>query len=574
MEPDFIGLATAYGVQCSDGRTIKHSAFDAQDGEKVPLVWKHDTSDPNRVLGHCILHADQKGMVAEGFFNRSDQAASAKELLAHGDVSSLSIYANHLLEEGGLVHGGIIREVSLVPVGANPGAKIEHVAIQHADGFYESETEAIIYPGVELRHEDIAGTGTQKAKREDEDPDATVRDVLESMSEAQLAAVDYLVTQALELGDEMEEEDPEEKPEDVQHSDGGSMPRNLFAAPQGASEAKSLSHAEQVDLMKSAQKAGSLVAALKHADMGWENIAGLFPEPHILNNPPKVVQKDQRWVGKVLGGVASSPYPRVRNNFFDLQDEDTLRALGYKKGEKKTDVIFKHMKRVTEPHTIYVKTSIHRDDLLDIQDFDALAILYANLGRLLDREKARAILFGDGRGDSDANKIPTDRIRPIAFDDALFTITHKIEDPRKTELETKPYLLVDEILRSLENYQGSGNLTMFINQSLVSRILTTRNATTEMRLYNTMDEVCAQAGVSEWASVPMMKGLRDPKTSDGLMALIVDLSDYQVGRAKGGEDSLFTDFDIDYNQHKALRETRMSGALVQPYSAVAITVAA
>lgn len=573
---DFSGWATRNDLKCSDGRTIRKDAFKNNDGQTVPLVWNHQHNDPLNVLGHALLKNRDQGVYAYCTFNDTEAGQNAKLLVQHGDVKALSIYANQLQQQGPNVLHGAIREVSLVLAGANPGAFIDSV-ICHGE---ESDEEAIIYTGEEisLYHADdnkkTAEESGKKAKKEEkpmaeetkketQNEDETIQDVVDSMTDKQRTVMEALIGMAIQeqgVADETEE------------SEGGNeeMKHNLFD--QDQQEENVLSHSDIEAIFTDAKRYGSLKDSfLAHTqDYGIENIDFLFPEAKSLNNPPEFIKRDTDWVQKVMQKVHHTPFSRIKSSFADIT-EDQARAKGYIRGNLKKEEVFSLLKRTTTPTTIYKKQKLDRDDVVDITDFDVVAWLKSEMRLMLDEEIARAILIGDGRLPSDDDHINETNIRPIWKDEALYTVKKTIEISSKDTDDIAADKAITAIIKARKDYKGSGNPTLYTTEDFVTNCLLMKDGIGH-RLYKTVDELATALRVSEIVTVPVMENTT--RTDSGktytLMGIMVNLADYNVGADKGGAINMFDDFDIDYNQQKYLIETRCSGALIKPFSAIVI----
>lgn len=586
MSYDFSGWATRNNLQCSDGRTILRDAFKDNDGQTVPLVWNHQHNDPNNVLGHALLENRKEGVYAYCTFNKNESGQTAKELVDNGDVTALSIYANRLKQQGGNVLHGAIREVSLVLAGANPGAFIDSV-MSHGDS---SDDEAIIYTGYQLEHADDK---PEEESEESASKPETVGDVLnsfdneqkqvveamlaaasggtagklseeafnvfDSMSDNQKKVVYYLVNEAAKnQGDSADDE--EEEPE---------MKHNVFDNEETRED--TLSHSEMSTIIGDAKRYGSLKESfLNHADeYGIEQIDYLFPDAKTLNNTPEFIKRDTGWVSKVMSGVHHSPFSRIKSIFADIT-EDEARAKGYIKGKLKKEEVFSLLKRTTTPTTVYKKQKMDRDDVTDITDFDVIAWLKSEMRMMLDEELARAFLFGDGRLSSSDDKINEGNIRPIISDDALYNIKYQLSDVTwgNTADEATAYNFIISAIKARKDYKGSGNPTLFTTEDMLTNMLLLTDSTGR-DLYTDEAQLAKKLRVKEIVTVPVMETLKDAD-SNSILGLIVNLDDYNVGADKGGSVNMFDDFDIDYNQQKYLIETRCSGALVKPYSAITL----
>lgn len=560
MKYDFSGYATKNNIKCSDGRTIRKDAFKENDGKTVPLVWQHLHNDPGNVLGHALLENREDGVYAYCLFNDTDAGQNAKALVKHGDITALSIFANKLLQKGGSVLHGAICEVSLVLTGANPGALIENVTIQHSDGSeIEDETEAVIYSGENisltvLEHSDKSGGNGR-----------TVKDVFDTLNEEQKNVVYAMLAHALDDAD-MEEE--EEEPEDIKikHSDKGgkTMKKNVFDQTEDKQKKNTLTHAQFQEILADATKTGSLKdAILAHAvDYGIEDIDLLFPDARALSRDPEWLKREDDWVQGVLSAINHSPFSRVKSVIADM-DIDTARAKGYIKTTEKKEVYFKAAKRVTTPATIYVKQKLDRDDIIDVVDFDIVAMVRFQLRTLLDEELAVAALIGDGREPNDPYKISEENIRPIWTDDDLYTIKENLNT--KTEYDE----MVKEIALTHKRYKGSGSPVLYTTPDIHTNMLWIQDSIGR-RIYESDATLCAALRVSRIVEIPNLEGLTRT-LSDGsvreLLGIKVNLKDYNFGADKGGQIATFDDFDIDFNQYKYLMETRCSGALTKPRAA-------
>ena len=674
---DFSGWATKNDLRCSDGRTIRKNAFKDDDGRKVPLVWMHQHNDPENVLGHAILENRDEGVYAYCLFNDTHTGQQAKEIVRHGDVCSLSIFANNLTQDGGNVLHGSIKEVSVVLAGANPGAVIDFPMLAHGE---ESQTEATIRVDepIELYHADDEGeienteepvqeeklehADEGETKEESDNSERTVQDVLDNMTEEKRKVTEFLVEQAIaarESGEEMpdishadedgetvEHADGERTVQDVlnemteeetavveylvaqaldgaadeepeggetaEHSDdeGEVVEMNVFENNGKATEQKSatLSHADGMDMIKYAREHGcslkQLIAGwaeennkdmdtLSHTDLGVNDVAQLFPDYKLINGPtPENLTTDQGWIGKVMNKVNKSPVPRLRVRFADVRDISARRAKGYKKGTQK-DLTgnIDLLGRTSDPITVYVSTKLDRDDIVDITDFDYVAYMYGLDKMNLNEELARQIMIGDGRTGDKA--IDADKIRPIWTDDDLFTIHTKvdIEGMRETMNGSDSdkhfgdnYVYAEAIIQSLlyarEQYKGSGNPDFYCTPHLVNIMLLARDLNGR-RIYDNINELTAALNVNSIITAEQFAGktrIHDAgkvtQETRELLGIMVNLSDYTVGAAKGGQITHFTDFDIRFNQELSLLETRCSGMLTRPYSAIALEVAA
>jgi HK97 family phage prohead protease len=610
-EPDFSGWASKAGLKCSDGRTIMPEAFKHQDKMTVPLVWQHTHNNPENVLGHAVLEARNEGVYCRAFFNDTPAGKTAKALVQHGDVKSLSIYANQLIEKAKQVFHGVIHEVSLVLSGANPGAMIENIALSHGDGLEPDilEDQAVIYTGLPL--EEIA---LEHADNSDAGP--TLQEIIDSMTEEQRGVLEFMVGEALsnaanlrqsaiddDDGDDDDEDDedddqnnpgvsPSDKnkdttpaqrvdalPEDrtnapggngnsdnnsgdIEHSnqEGTHIMTNVFEADATKVPGAKLTHAQIGEIVEDAKKLGSFKESfLKHAvEYGIENIDVLFPDAKAITNTPELIARRQEWVNVVINGTRKQPFSRIKTVTADIT-HDQARAKGYVKGTLKKEEWFTLARRITTPTTIYKKQKLDRDDIIDITDLDVVVFLKGEMRLMLDEEIARAILVGDGREVDDDDKINEGNIRPIARDDDFFA--HKVVVPANTGSED----LIEQMLRSRTKYRGTGTPTLFCTEDLMTDMLLGKDRMGR-RYYKDQEELRTALRVSAIVTVDVMEDL----TADGgdLLGVMVNLADYSVGADRGGTVSLFDDFDIDYNQYKYLIETRMSGALTKFKSAL------
>ena len=568
---DFSGWATRNNLKCSDGRTIRKDAFKDNNGQKVPLVWNHQHNDPLNVLGHALLENRDEGVYAYCSLNDTEAGQNAKRLIEHGDVSALSIYANQLKQHGGDVIHGSIREVSLVLAGANPGAFIDSI-ICHGE---ESEEEAIIYTGEDISLSHAAYEEKEKEDKLMEDPkkmeksekpegEKTVKDVFDTLTEEQKTVVYALIGQALESKDEPDENDDEED---------NNMKHNVFDQDE-TMQGNVLSHSDMEEILSDAKRTGSLKESfLAHAvgTYGIDAIDTLFPEPKSMNTPPEFIKRDTNWVAGVINGVHHTPFSRIKSMFANIT-EDEARAKGYIKGKLKKEEVFTLLKRTTTPTTIYKKQKLDRDDIIDITDFDVVAWIKSEMRMMLDEEIARAILVGDGRLTSDDDHINEANIRPIWKDDDLYTIKTKITVGAAATDDDKAKAVIKAAVKSRKNYKGSGNPVLYTTEDFLTNCLLLED-TQGYRLYKSEQDVATAMRVSRIVTVPVMENLTrtDSESKERtLVGIIVNLNDYNVGADKGGAVNMFDDFDIDYNQQKYLMETRCSGALIKPYSAIAL----
>lgn len=552
---DFDGWATVAGIKCSDGRVISHHAFEQNDGAVVPLVWQHGHDNVTNVLGHAQLEKKPEGVYAYGFFNGSQQAEHARELIEHGDVTAMSIFANNLKQTGNVVKHGNIVEVSLVLKGANPKATIENVTMAHSDSEGYS---AIIKMGAgDVSHEDFEGSEESDSEDESSNEDKTIGEILSTLTEEQLEAVNYLIAAAIDGESEDSEETNEETEEDMKHNvfEGDKTPENT------------LSHAAFAELVETAKRNNTtLLDELKHADYGIENIGYLFPDAKSVTDEPTFLDRDQSWVSVIMNGTKHSPFARIKSVFADVRD-DKARAKGYaKKAQKKTEEVIKLLTRTTSPTTIYKKQKLDRDDIVDITDFNVVSWLKGEMKSKLNEEIARAILIGDGRQITDPDRVDDEAIRPILKENDLYAF-HKSLDANTTD-ET----LVDDIVLASADLEGSGSPTLFISRKRLVKMLLMKDKNGR-RLYETEASLVGALGVTKIVTVPQFEGLEHEikGTNHELLAIVVDLRDYTIGSNAGAELGMAESFDIDFNQHKYLMETRLSGSLTAPYSALTIS---
>lgn len=579
---DFAGWATRNNVRCADGRTILRNAFKENDGQKVPLVWNHRHDDPYTVLGHALLENRDEGVYAYCKFNNTESGQNAKELVQHGDITSLSIYANRLQQDGGNVVHGVIREVSLVLAGANPKAVIANV-IQHGE---ELNDEAQIYFDEPLVLEHACGDTKEKTmvedKKEEEktmvdekktsENEETIADVIATFNEKQKKVFYALIGQALS-----------EKENDNESEEDNSVKHNVFDRDDENQE-NVISHDDLQEVLKDAKRCGSLrdsaiqhgledVQYLAHADYGVDPVDYLYPDARNVTATPQMIQRNTAWVSKVMQGVHRTPFSRVKSLFANITG-DEARARGYVKGNRKLEEVITLLKRTTTATTVYKKQKMDRDDIIDITDFDVVAWLKGEMRGMLEEEIARAILVGDGRLSSSDDKINEMNIRPIWTDDDLYTIKAAVTPASNATPEDTAKLMIKQIVKARKDYKGSGNPTFFTTEDVLTDMLLIQD-TTGRDIYDTEEKLRTKLRVKEIVTVPVMEGLTrtdsESKTRK-LAGIIVNLDDYNVGADKGGAINMFDDFDIDYNQEKYLIETRCSGAMIKPYSAIAIEV--
>ena len=581
---DFSGWATRNDLKCSDGRVIRRDAFKHDDGIKVPLVWNHQHNDPRNVLGHAWLENRPEGVYTYGFFNDSESGEIGKILVKHGDICALSIYANQLQQRGCDVLHGEIREVSLVHAGANPGAFIDSM-LKHGEN---SDDEAIIYTGMPLylshsdadKQEDKADDGEKKEtsekkddpeKKTDSDEEKTVADVINSMTEEQKNVMYAMIGQAMEDKGESDLESEDNNDDD---SKGGTntMKHNVFDKDDRQkenvlvhSDGSEVSSEEISTIFGDIKRYGSLKdSVLAH---GIDNVDYLFPDAQTLANTPEFIQRDTGWVKKVMSGVHHTPFSRIKSIFADITEDDA-RAKGYFKGKLKKEEVFGLLKRTTTPTTVYKKQKMDRDDVVDITDFDVVAWLKSEMRMMLDEELARAYLIGDGRLASSDDKINEQNIRPILKDEELYTIQATVSVQSSATEDDKAREFIRTAIKARKNYKGSGQPTLYTTEDILTDCLLLTD-TTGRDLYTDVAQLAKKLRVKEIVTVPVMEGVNG-KNGGALMGIIVNLADYNVGADRGGAVNMFDDFDIDYNQQKYLIETRCSGALIKPYSAIAL----
>lgn len=622
---DFKGWATKNDLKCSDGRIIRHNAFSGNNGKRVPLVWNHQHNNVNEVLGHAILENRDEGVYAYGYFNDTPQGQHAKQCVIHGDVTNMSIWANNLKQTGPDVTHGVIREVSLVLAGANPGAFIESV-LAHGEPMDDYDDEGIFYTNEDLyvSHamekpddkkseseetvQDVIDSMTDKQRNvmyamigqaledNNEKPkgekemshsdefmhkksenEETVQDVIDSMTDKQRNVMYAMVGQALEDAGNNDEEDPE-------------MKHNIFS--DGAPGAQVLSHSDMEKIFSDAKRLGSLREAvsqnledgvLVHSidttgmttasgsqTYGFNDPSMLFPEYKAMSTTPEWISRNMDWVNKVMAGVHKTPFSRIKSVYANIT-EDEARAKGYIKGKQKKEEVFTTLKRTTDPQTVYKKQKLDRDDIIDITDFDVVSWIKSEMRVMLNEELARAFLIGDGRQSDSDDKIKETNIRPIAKDVPLFNVTVLVEVDANATPEEISKATMNAAIRARKQYKGSGNPTFWTTEDTLTEMLLLEDGIGH-KLYKTEAEVATALRVKEAVTVEPMEnqeieynGQRYP-----LIGVIVNMADYNVGANKGGEVSMFDDFDIDYNQQKYLIETRVSGALIKPYSAITL----
>lgn len=560
---DFSGWATKNDLQCSDGRTIRRDAFKGNDGQTVPLVWNHQHNDSQNILGHALLENRPEGVYAYCKFNDTPAGKNAKMLVEHGDVSALSIYANRLKQNQGNVTHGVIREVSLVLAGANPGAFIDSI-MRHGEC---SDEEAVIYTGEDI----ILEHADKEDEMEDNKKEMTVQDVVDSMTEEQRNVMYALIGQALE---DVKHSDDEDQNENNNEGDDNEMKHNVFDNQNENKANDTLTHAELASILADAKRYGSLKeSVLQHAEQfGITNIDMLFPDYKNMNVPPEFIKRDTGWVAQVMNGVGHTPFSRIKSMFADIT-EDEARAKGYIKGNLKKEEVFSLLKRTTDPQTIYKKQKLHRDDVIDITSFDVVAWIKAEMRMMLDEEIARAILVGDGRLSSDDDKIQENHIRPIYKEESLFVVNAVMDKQADADKRAKAFIRM--AIKARKDYKGSGQPTLFCSEDLLTDMLLLEDNNGRV-IYDSEAKLATALRVKNIITVPVMEGLHRMNNAKGvaaecdLLGIIVNLKDYNVGADKGGAIAMFEDFDIDYNAQKYLIETRCSGALIKPFSAIVL----
>ena len=591
---DFSGWATANDYKCSDGRTIRKGAFADCDGMTVPLVWGHHHDSPTDVLGHALLENRDEGVYMYGSFNNSQKAQDAKEAVQHGDIKYLSIYANRLKQspEKDVLHG-MIREVSLVYAGANPGAFIDNAVLEHSDGSYEEVADEAVmcfFKDIEpyVEHEDKGEKGEDKVadekkeeKKDSKEP--TVADIYEAMTDDQKAVCQFLVNEAVNEATKGKKEPKEEdKADEAEHSEedeGGddSMKHNVFDNDE-MQQGETLSHDEMSTIIADAKRYGSMRdSVLAHAeDYGIEQIDWLFPSAKEQNTPPEWIKRPDNWVQVVMSGVHHTPFTRLKSTYADITEDDA-RARGYLKGRLKKEEVFSLLKRTTQPTTVYKKQKLDRDDTIDITDFDVIAWLKAEMRMMLDEELAGAYLVGDGRLASDDDKIDANCIRPIVNEADLFNIKYAVAPSSSVTAGTPIEDCADKYaenfikaaIRARKGYKGSGSPTMFTTESMLCEMLLLED-TQKHPLYKTEQELATKMRVSRIVTLPDEIMARASYNGKMVLAIVVNLTDYSVGADKGGSINMFDDFDIDYNQMKYQIETRCSGSLMKPFAAITL----
>ena len=582
---DFSGWATRSNIKCSDGRTIMNDAFKENNGQKVPLVWNHQHDDPSEVLGHALLENRSDGVYAYCKFNNTESGQNAKALVQNGDVDKLSIYANKLKTVANNVIHGCIREVSLVLAGANPGAYIDSVIV-HGEGS-EIEEEGVIYTNENIdiiehadssddkeskkdeKEETVKMENKDPEKKEEQKKDKTVQEVFDTLNEEQKDAVYAIVGQAVEDAKKDSSDDEENNKEEGESED---MKHNVFDKDDNQ---EVLMHSEMInEAIKDAKKYGSMKESfLAHAEANnMENYEILFPDATELYKEPRVIEEDRSWVAKVMNKVHHTPFSRVKTTFGRMSETEA-RAKGYIKGNLKTDIKMSFLNRVTTPTTVYIKNDIDRDDVIDITDFDIVAWQKREMRKNLDKELALAMLLGDGRNVSDPNKINEQNIRPVIKDNEMYTIQYTVTDGvdynntnnSHSENDSVTKGVIRAAIKSRKQYKGSGRPTFYTTEDLLTDMLLIEDQNGRL-IYDSIQKLCTALRVDEIVTIPEMEG----EAYKDIYGIIVNMADYTAGADKGGSVNMFDDFDIDYNQMKYLMETRMSGALTVPYSAIVL----
>ena len=583
---DFSGWATRSNIKCSDGRTIMNDAFKENNGQKVPLVWNHQHDDPSEVLGHALLENRSDGVYAYCKFNNTESGQNAKALVQNGDVDKLSIYANKLKTVANNVIHGCIREVSLVLAGANPGAYIDSVIV-HGEGS-EIEEEGVIYTSENIdviehadssddkeskkdeKEETVKMENKDPEKKEEQKKDKTVQEVFDTLNEEQKDAVYAIVGQAVE--DAKKENSSEDEENNDEEGESEDMKHNVFDKDDNQ---EVLMHSEMInEAIRDAKKYGSMKESfLAHAEANnMENYEILFPDATELYKEPRVIEEDRSWVAKVMNKVHHTPFSRVKTTFGRMSETEA-RAKGYIKGNLKTDIKMSFLNRVTTPTTVYIKNDIDRDDVIDITDFDIVAWQKREMRKNLDKELALAMLLGDGRNVSDPNKINEQNIRPVIKDNEMYTIQYTVTDGvdynnannSHSENDSVTKGVIRAAIKSRKQYKGSGRPTFYTTEDLLTDMLLIEDQNGRL-IYDSIQKLCTALRVDEIVTIPEMEG----EAYKDIYGIIVNMADYTAGADKGGSVNMFDDFDIDYNQMKYLMETRMSGALTVPYSAIVL----
>lgn len=588
---DFSGYATRNDIKCSDGRTIRRDAFKDCDGKVVPLVWNHQHNESYNVLGHALLENREDGVYTYGSFNDTESGETARKLVQHGDIVALSIYANKLKQNGGDVLHGQIREVSLVLAGANTGAYIDTV-MAHGD---DSEEEGVIYfygenDKIELSHAEEDNSEEKEEPEMAEEKEKTIGEIVESMNEDQKKALAILIAEAAENGIDDDDEDDE-----VEHSyeeEEDEMKHNVFDQDE-IQQDNALSHSDMEQIFNSAKRNGSLREAFENFTDGGElmhtvtdrnnntvtygiaDIDYLFPDAKSLNTPPAFIQRDMEWVSTVMNGAHHTPFSRIKSMFANIT-MDEARARGYIKAHQKADEVFSLLKRSTTPQTVYKRQKMDRDDIIDITDFDVVSWLKGEMRMMLNEEIARAILISDGRNANSDDKISEEHVRPIYNDDDLYTIKYAVSVGASATNDDVAKAITRAAVKARDQYKGSGNPTLYTTESQLSDMLLLEDGIGH-RLYKTEQELATAMRVSKIITVPVMENLTisfgsgaSAVSNAPVLGIIVNMVDYNIGADKGGAVSMFEDFDINYNQEKYLIETRISGALIKPYSAITL----
>lgn len=582
---DFGGYATRNDLLCSDGRTIRRDAFKDNDGKTVPLVWNHDHSNPDNVLGHALLENRDDGVYAYCSFNDTEKGQIAKNLVRHKDVVALSIFANKLKQQGGNVLHGAIREVSLVLAGANPGATIDSYVLEHGDYSEDSgiicmvpdEGETNIEYDGEIYHSDEY----EDEGDEEMDEELTVQEIYDDMTDEQKAAVEIIVGQALidaeeEAGEEYDEdeeyEDPDEEYEDEEYEDEGDdedMRHSVFDTSRYEEE-EYLTHSDMDEILADATRGTGTSLKETMLAHGIDSIDVLFPDAKNVTTTPEFIRRETTWVGKLMNGTHHTPFSRIKSLFANIT-ADEARARGYMKGNRKEEEVFTLLKRTTDPQTVYKKQAFERDDVIDITDFDVVSWTKTEMRGMLDEEIARAVIVGDGRSSASNDKIHEEHIRPVWTDDDLYTIKKVIRLSAGATDSARATAFIEGIIRARKDYKGSGDPTLFTTEDMLTDCLLIKDGIGHY-MYDDVTKLAKKLRVKEIVTVPVMENLTRVVGADThyLLGIVMNPADYNIGADKGGSVNLFDDFDIDFNQQKYLIETRCSGALIKPFSAIAV----
>ena len=593
MEADFQGYASKAGLVCSDGVTIVPGAFQHQDKQTVPLVWQHSHDKPQNILGHALLENRPDGTYAYCFFNKGEAAAAAREALEHGDIKMMSIWANELTKRSKRVIHGMIREVSLVMAGANPGAVIESISIRHGDMVEDLEDEAIIYTGLEFEVKHAADDDNKEAKHtaaddnkevqhatgddnnDDDDDDLSVEEVYNNFSDEEKNVVHWMIGQAMESAAAAIQQSAITTTPTTPIEEGtNTVSHNVFekTKTKDGGNAAELLHSAMDDIVAAAKKPGeTFMSSLKawaeeHLEHGITDIETLFPDAVAIDGAtPEWYKRDTEWVQPFLGSIRKSPFARIKSRWADLTF-DEARAKGYIKGNLKKEQFFKVSQRTTTPKTIYKKQKLDRDDILDVDEFDLVAWLKPEMRFMIEEELARAALIGDGREADDEDKIDEEHIRPVLSDDDFYTTTvyTSVDFSSAANLRADLLETINNLILNRFRYKGSGTPNAYMSELWIGRFLTIRNGTTDERMFKSLGDLATEMRVAQIIPVEVMSDVPD------VVAILLNPRDYVFGATKGGQLTTFEDFDIDYNQQKFLIETRLCGALVKPKSALVL----